>query len=292
MDKMIPHKLRQATLGTAVIAGIAVVLVLMLYGVLSYPVSLSQSGLLNLFASVGALLTYAGAALWVRQKSIESVQLALAQGAKIGIFLGVIAVINLSLEHFVASSAPLSAVRGVSMWGVMFLSFGAAGSAAYRKVGSLGLAVMSSIWSSLVSTVSMLIFGFFLALVFMPHMVLILAPAYAESGMTDAQAFVIQHTLNASTMHLLLVPIVAGIFGLMGGCAASILRSISQSVSVSLGVFELLLFIAGITSLRFASSLDRPARPPFVMAGLLALGIALACAHPILTVIRRRATTE
>jgi hypothetical protein len=274
-----------------VIAGITVVLVLMLYGVLSYPASLSQSGLLNFFASAGALLAYAGAALWVRQKSLGSMQIALAQGAKIGIFLGIAALVNLSLEHLPSSSL-LSAARGVSMWGLMFLGFGTAGSTTYRKVGSLSLAITSSMWSGFISTISMLIFGFLLAILFMPYMVHILAPAYAQSGMSDAQAFVIQHTLTASTMHLLLVPIVAAIFGFMGGCASFFLRSISQRVAMSLGVFDLLLFVSGLALLRFMSSLDRLARPPFVMSGLLALGIALACAHPILMVIRRPAMTE
>lgn len=292
MNNIISNNLRQATLATALIAGITVVLVLMLYGVLSYPASLSQSGLLSFFVSAGALLAYAGAALWVRQKSLGSTQIALAQGAKIGIFLGIIAFVNLSLEHLVASSSPLSAVRGVSMWGLMFLSFGTAGSATYRNVGSLSLAIISSIWSGFISTISMLVFGFLLALLFMPHMVHILAPTYAQSGMTDAQAFVIQHTLNASTMHLLLVPVVAAIFGFMGGCASFFLRSISQRVAISLGIFELLLFVGGAELLRFMSSLDRAARPPFVMSGLLALGIALVCAHPILMVIRRPAMTE
>jgi hypothetical protein len=250
---------------------------------------LSQSGLLNFLISVGVLLADAGAALWVRQKSSLSTQLALAQTVKIGIYLGIISLVSLILEHFAAANSSFNAVRGVSMWGLMFFSFGAAGSVAYQKVGSLGLAVVSSIWSSLVSLIFMLAGGFLLALLLMPRMVQILNPLYAQSGMTNPQAFVIANTLGASTMHLLLVPVVAAIFGLIGGCASLILSRIRQRVAILLGIFEFVFFIGGLASIRLASSLERAARPPYIMLGLLALGLTLACAYPILTVIRRPA---
>jgi hypothetical protein len=291
MDNITTKNRRLNTQGTTVLLGVTVILVLMLYAVVSYPASVSQAGVLNFLVSVGALLAYAGAALWVRQNSSDSVQIALAKGARIGMFLGIIAVVNLALEHFVASSSELSAVRGVSMWGLMFLSFGAAGSATYQKVGSIGLAALSSIWSGVVSAVWMLIFGFSIALLFMPHMQQILAPAYVQSGMTDSQAFVIRNTLDASASHLLLIPVMATVFGIVGGFASSLLRSIRQRIAMSLGVLEFLLLAGGLASLYIASSLDRPARPPYVMTGLLAMGIALACGHPILMAIRRPTST-
>jgi hypothetical protein len=287
MNGLTPQHIRQTTFVTELLLGITVILVLICYAVLSHPASVSHAGLLNFLASVGALLAYAGAALWVRHRSAGLVQIVLAEGARVGLGLGVIAIFDLVLEHFVASDSTVNVIRGVGMWGLMFLAFGAAGSAAYQKAGSLGLAVMSSVWAGLLSAVCMLIGGFVLAVMFMPQMVQILAPEYARSGMIDPQAFVVQHTLSASTLHLLLVPVVAAIFGLIGGCASSALRHTRRNLAVSVGIFELLIFAGGLASLRFASSLDRAARPPFVMTGLLALGITLACAHPVLTIIRR-----
>ena len=46
------------------------------------------------------------------------------------------------------------------------------------------------------------------------------------------------------------------------------------------------LAFGGVTALRLASALPRSARPPLVMAGLLGLGLALACAHAVLRAIR------
>jgi hypothetical protein len=281
--------LRRITLVKETLVGIAVTFALMLYGVMAYPASVSQTGLSDFLTSVAALLAYAGVAVWARQRSADSVQIALAQGARVGLLLGIIAVVNLSLEHFVALGAPLSAVRGVGMWGLIFLSFGAASSATYHKVGSLGLAILASVWSALVSTVGTLIFGFSINLLFMSHMQHILASAYAHSGMTDPRAFVIRNTLDAASSHLLLTPFVAVVFGFVGGYAGSILGSIRRGVAISLGVVDLLLLVAGPAAIRFALSLDRSERPPFIIAGLLSLGVALSCAPAVFRAIRRPA---
>ena len=286
MKKITLNNLRLVSPVVVLLGGITFVLALMLFEAFSYPASLSKSGLTNFIASVGALLGYAIVAWWMQQKPTTATQIALAQGTKIGLFLSFVALVDLFLEHFVASDATINIARGIGMWGLMFLSFGIAGSATYRKVYSLGDAIIASVWSGLISAVGMLSGGFLLPLLFMPQMIDILAPASAQSKMTDAQAFVIEHTLNAAAMHLLFVPIVALIFGLMGGGASFLLKSINQRVAISLVILEILLFIGGLAALGLMSSLDRSARPPFVLTGLLALGIALSCAHPIFTTIR------
>jgi len=262
-----------------------VIFALMLYGVLRYPASLSQGGLLSFLATASALLAYGGAALWARRQSSDSMQIALGQGVKIGILLGVAAVLNHTFEIFATLDSSLSTIFGVSMWGLMFLSFGVAGSATYHLVGSLQLAVISSIWGALISTVVILLYGYLIGLLFMPHIQQILQGAFAQSGMTDLQAFVIQNTLDSGSSHVLLAPFMAGIFGFAG----AILGFVHRGIAMALGVFELLLVGAGLAAIRFASSLNRPDRPPYIMFGLLALGLTMACAHSILTAIRQRA---
>lgn len=231
MNDLTPLPVRQTTLATELLLGITVVLALICYAVWSHPFSVSRAGWWDFLTSTGVLLAYAGVALWVRQKSAGLLRAALAVGAKLGLGLGVIAAFALVLEHFVAADSALNVIRGVGMWGLMFLTFGATGSEAYWKARSLGLAVVSSVWAGLFSTICMLIGGFVLAVAFMPHMVQVLAPEYARSGMTNPQAFVIEHTLSASTLHLLLVPVVAATFGLIGGFASSALRHIRRSLA-------------------------------------------------------------
>ncbi len=280
-----PHPV---TFAWGTLIGIVVVLGLMLYGILSYPASIQGAGLANLLLLVAGLLAYVGAVVWSGRQTKASVQTALALGARFGAILAAGSWLNMALEHFVPLDATGSMVRGVGMWALMFVTFGAASSAAYQRSGSLGLAVLSSVWSALIGTVATLLFGFALGALFMPYMQQILAGAYAHSGMSDPRAFVIRNTLDSASSHLLVAPLLAVVFGIVGGYACFYLRSLPSNTAKVIGVVELGLLMAGLSALHYASLLARPERPPFVMTGLLALGIAMACAHPVFTAIWRR----
>ena len=280
-------KSRPATLAGATLIGIALVFGLVLYGVLAYPGSIRGVGLTSLVLLIAGLLAYTGAVVWSWRQPEASLQTALAQGAKFGAVLAAGSWVSMALEQFAPLGITGSMVRGVGMWALMFVVFGAAGSAAYQRSNSLGLAVVSSVWSALISTVATLLFGFALGVLFMPYMQQTLAGAYAQSGMSDPRAFVIRNCLESASTHLLAAPALAGCFGLVGGYACSRLRSIRRRTAMLVGSLEIGLLIGGITALRLASSLERVDRPPFVMTGILALGIAMACAHAVFTAIRR-----
>ena len=292
MNAMTTNNPRRVTLVSELLIGIVVVFALMLYGVLRYPASMSQTGLLSFLATAGALLAYAGAALATRRHSSDSLQIALGQGATVGMLLGAAAVVNHSLEIFAALDSSLSSVLGVSMWGLMFLAFGVAASATYHCLGSLQLAVIASVWSALVSTIVTLLYGYGIGLLFMSHMQQILHGAYVQSGMLDPQAFVVQNSLNSGSAHVLLAPLMAVVFGFAGGLASAILGSVQRRIAIALAIFALLLVGTGLATIQFASSLNRVDRPPYIMFGLLSLGVTMACAHPILTAIRRQAPAE
>lgn len=269
--------------------GIVVIFALMLYAALHYPASLSHGGWVSFLATAGALLAYGSAAVLAQCQSSASLQIALGQGTKVGIFLGAVAVLNHVLEIFAALDSSVSAILGVSMWGLMFLVFGSAASATYHRIDSLRLAVVASVWCALVSTVATLLAGYAIAVLFMPRVQHILQVAYAQSRMTDPQAFVIQNTLNSGAAHMLLAPLMAVIFGFTSGVAGFFLASIRRGVAIALAVFALFLVVAGLAAIRHASLLNRPDRPPYIMFGLLALGITMATAHPVLVTIRRQA---
>jgi len=273
-------------------AGMLIILSLMLYGVLQHPASVSQGGRLFFVTSVVALSAYGGLALWVRSRPTGVFQFALARGAGIGLLLGVAMIANMSVENFAAFGTPVRAALGISMWGFMFLSFGIVGSATYNHTGSQFQAVIASVWSAAVSTVITLLYGFSTSLLFMPHMERILEGAFAQSGMTDSQAFVVQNAMNAASAHLMVAPCMAVFFGFIGGIACMLLRPVRRSTAISLGVLEFALVGAGLASIHFAESLNRADRGPFIMGGLLALGMAMACAHSVYTAIRRETATE
>jgi hypothetical protein len=292
MEATTTCKLRRVTLASETLIGICVVLVLMLFGVARHPASASHGGLTSLLSTAGALLVYGAAAFWVRVQFSDSWHIALGKGAMVGLLLAAVAVISHTLEIFANLNSSWSATFGVGMWGLMFLLFGIVGSSTYDLTSSLRMSIAASIWCALISTVATLVYGYTIALLFMPHMQNVLQGAQAQSGITDSQAFVIFNTLVSGSAHVLLAPLVALIFGFTGGCARSILRPVPRNIAAVLLVFELLLAVAGLFAIRFASSLNRPERPPYIMFGLLALGVTMASAHPVITAIRQSGSKQ
>lgn len=281
---------RPLTLGKAMRVGIVLTLALLVFGAWSFPESARGA----LLASVGtcmALFAYGAASEWACRTSSDAARIALASGAKVGVLIGTLAVINHSVEAFSGLRAPLPAILGVSMWGLMFFSFGGVSSATYQKLGSFGLGIVASVWSALVSAVATVLFASSVGLIFMPRMQLVLAGGFLESGMVDSRAFVVRNLFDGAFTHLLLAPCLAAIVGAASGTALSMLRSLRRRTVAVLGLLGVLLLVSGVTAIRFASSLERSARPPFIMFGLLALCVSLASAYPVATTIRRRPNT-
>jgi hypothetical protein len=49
---------------------------------------------------------------------------------------------------------------------------------------------------------------------------------------------------------------------------------------------EAILCAAGLAAIGYASGLERAARPPFIMGGLLVLGVTMATVYPVLAALR------
>jgi hypothetical protein len=278
---------RRRSGSTAVLIGIAIIVGLLLYCVAMYPASTRFDGARNAAIIVVALAMFTAIALWMRGQHDEPVRIAMDLGARVGTALVVVEVLNLAIEHLVGSTT-VSLVRGVVSWGAMFLAFGAAGSAAMfasedRAPVSLAWSILASVWCGIIAAVGGVLAGVALPVFFMSGMVRILDP---NGGAADAPAYVVRHTLSAAAQHLLFVPVLAAIFGAIGGIAARVLRSISRRAAWSLAGVECALSIAGVSALVWASTLPRSERPPFVRSGLVSFGVALACAYPVLRAIR------
>jgi hypothetical protein len=267
--------------------GIAVTFGLMTFGVLRFPSSIKNGGLTSAAGSCVALLAYLAIAEWVRRSATKTVQTAVNDGAKFGGVIAIAAITNHWLEELANLQSPFPAILGVGMWSVMFLLFGGASSMTWQKTGSVALGVLASVWSAFVSTIGTIIFAFSAGLVLMPHLERFLAPAFAVSGMTDASAFVVRNLFDSEFEHLLIAPIAALIVGITSGMACAMLQTTDRLTARVLGVLNVLLFAAGIAGLQLASSMERSARPPVVMASLCALGATLASAFPIIAAIRR-----
>jgi hypothetical protein len=279
---------RRPALGTETVLGVGLVLALIGYGVLCAPAVVGQGGISGLVTSVGLLLVYGLAALWVRARPAGPTRTALGFGATLGLVLGAVEAVNIVLEYFANLSGPLSAIAGAGAMGLMVLLFGAAASGAFRRTDSLGLAVLAAVWCALIGAVIMCWFAFAIDLVFMPHQQRVLGDAFLRSGMNDPRAFVIRHTLENASSHLLLMPLMATVFGFIGGLMRGSLRSVPRRVVLALALVGFVQLIASVATIRYALTLERPRRPPFIMGGMLAGGVALASVHPFCAAVRQR----
>jgi hypothetical protein len=199
-------------------------------------------------------------------------------GTVAGLSLAAIGVLYYSVEISTSLPASIGHVLGAGMWGAMFLTFAFACSVTFMKEKSIGLGVLSSAWRGMMYAAVLVASALAISFTFMPHMQRILAPLYSTSGMQAPRAFVVQHEVGAAGEHLFLALAIASFVGLVSGFACLFLISVRRQAVVVMSIIATLVFAAGVVSIRFATSLERSQRPPFVMFGLAALAITLASA--------------
>jgi hypothetical protein len=106
--------------------------------------------------------------------------------------------------------------------------------------------------------------------------------------MNDPGGFVVKNTLEAASEALVRMPAIALFLSLLGASASALITKQSRT-AVLVTIFSApLMFIGGAAALWYANSLPRPARPPFILAGVLLASVALSTAHPIWSVLRHR----
>ena len=269
-------------LSMASLAGLA----LLGYETLRFPASLGSGGLTRAVMTGAALLACLVTSRYGARLSSAAGRHALRNGAGAGVMLGAAALLGHTLEVFATLRPPIPAVLGVGMWGLMFLVLGANSAETYRREESMALAILSSVWGALISAVTTVVFAFLVGLLFMARMQQVLAGAFALSGLTDGRALVIRNMLEGASSHLLIAPVVALVAGSASVTLSVLLKSVGRRGAAALAACALAVLVAGVISLRVASSLERSARPPFVMLGLLGLLVALTSASPLFAAIR------
>jgi hypothetical protein len=266
-----------------IVAVIAISIIL--YGAACFPSSVTDGGLAVFMAAVVPLLVYFSVGMWARRRSAR-IQAALRIGTVAGLSMAAVGVLYHTVEISTSLPASIGAILGGGMWGAMFLTFGIACSATFRKEKSLGLGVLSSAWCGMMYAALLVACALAIGFTFMPHMQRILAPLYSTSGMQAPQAFVVRHEVGAAGEHLFIVPIIALFVGLVSGVACLFLISMRRQAALLISIVAMFVFAAGVMSIRFATSLERAQRPPFIMFGLASLAVTLASAHPLFMTIR------
>jgi hypothetical protein len=195
-------------------------LVLVAVGVLSYRTFLSQPGGLGYLAPpVGLLLVYAAVVLAATRSTNAAHRRFLWVAAVVGSCLGLLEVVNISIETFTGLAGGANVVATAPLILGPFAVWSLVGGWAARATGALQTGVLAAVWSAMVTMVVGVTFGLVLALTARGRLARNLEtdPDYLRSGWTDIRAFVLANTFDNGFTHLLGALVVGTVVGLIGG---------------------------------------------------------------------------
>jgi len=270
---------RQQILGLGIVLGAMFVFSLVAAGVMQHPASAQGPGIGLLWTDVALLVVYGFAGMIVWDHKSPSVVSAAVVGAQLGLVVGAVQIANHLIEAFVPSRPFVLFISPVLL---ALALLGAAGAAAWERTGSLVLAVISGVCCAIVATLITLCFAVFFNLIFVARVDWQLREAFAASGMTDQAAFRVRNILEASSEILIRMPLLAIGLAFAGAVIHAWMSRESRRVLVLTARFLVpLMFALGAAALWHANAIERAARPPFVLSGVLLTGVALCAAYPI-----------
>ncbi len=275
---------RYHTAGGGVVLGVALGLSLIAVGIARHPASIQGAGRGLLLTDIGLLLAYGivGICVWYQRRA--DVSIALRVGMLAGLVLGTVHVANHVIEAFVPNRHFALIISPVLL---MLALFGAAGSAAWERTRSFTLALIAGVWCATVAMLILLCFAFSFNLAFEARVELQLYWAFAASGMNGPGAFVVKNSLEAASEGLVRMPAFAMSMSLAGALANAWISKGSRTTVLAAASVTQLMLVTGVAALSYANCLERAARPPFVMAGVLLASIAVSFGHPIWSALRR-----
>ncbi len=199
------------------LCGVLIDLLFVSISVVRYPVLLYPGQAGTTISVLVLLLVYGciGVGLPLRARSIQMKSL-LWRGTIMGMFVGIIFVIDITVENFLDLSQGGSTFSTLGFMALVFLAFGIAGAWGAYRTEPWFLGILSSVWSAIQGTLIALFFGFLINFLFGARLEQILVTDYARSGMHDLRAFTFFNTMDSASSHLLEAPILAAIFGALG----------------------------------------------------------------------------
>ena len=270
---------RQKMLGAGIILATILVLSLVAIGVLQHRVSAQGSGVGLLWTEIALLVVYAFAGMLVwNQRSSGAIAAAIV-GAQIGLVVGAVGIANHLIEAFVPAR-PFILIISPVLVTLALLSM--AGAVAWERTRSLVRAVIGGVCCAIVATLITLCFAISFNLLFAARVDWQLRDAFAASGMVDQAAFRIRNILESSSEILLRMPLLAICLAVTGAVIhAWMSRESRRALVLAARFLAPFVFALGAAALWHANTIERAARPPFVLSGVLFTGVALCTAYPI-----------
>lgn len=215
---------KNGTLWLGMLCGVLFDLLLIGLSLLMYPSLLEAGRASTALGCVPLLLLYGCFGIVIPSRASQAVTAALWQGTAVGLIVGVIFVIDLTVEYFVDMGSQASALSTLGFMALIFFLFGLSGARGIQKTGQLHLGVLSGVWSAMIGVMIAVFFGFVMNFFFMQRLEHILYADYASSGMNDPRAFTFFNSLDSAFSHLLEAPILAVVFGT---CGALLMKEIA-----------------------------------------------------------------
>src|SRR5262245_41720488 len=128
---------------------------------------------------------------------------------------------------------------------------------------------------------------FLLNLTFEQKAALQLKGAFALSSMNNPEDFLVRNMLQATSEGLIRMPLLAVLLSFVGAVINAFIKMLSRRIVLVVTFIIPIMFVAGALALWYADSLNRSARPPFILSGVALAGVALSSAHAILSALRR-----
>lgn len=271
-------------LAITTVVGVLVALSLIAVGVGRHPASVQGAGRGLLRMDAVLLLAYGIVGVWVWYQRRPEVNLSLRIGARLGVLLGAVHVANHAIESYVVRRPFVLIISPVFL---MLALFGAAGSMTWERTRSLGLAVIAGVWCAIIGMLVLICLMFSVSLAFEGSAELHMQEAFAASGMNDPGAFLVRNMLEATSEGLVRMPIFAVFLSFVGAITNAWISGASRGTALAAAYLTPFMFVIGAAALVHADSLERAARPPFVMTGVAFAGLALCGAHPIWSALCR-----
>jgi hypothetical protein len=210
--------MRNARLQQGFILGIIVIGILIGYGILQYPLIVSEAGVLSLLAPVFMLLLYGVFAIRATHEPSQARSSALKSGTVFGLLVGLTFIVTISVENFVDMNRQVSTISTLGFMFLIFLIFAYAGWHGTNESSQLSLGIFTSVWSAMIGVVIALLFGFAINFLFTQRLEqnLQASAEFLRSGSRDLETFTFWNTLDSAFSHLLEAPIIAVVLGILG----------------------------------------------------------------------------
>ena len=270
---------RHQILGWGIILGTLLVFSMIAAGVMLHRTSVHGPGLRFLRTDVALLAIYGFAGMLVCKQKPSTWITGAAVGAQFGLVVGSVAIVNHLIEALVPDKPFVLIISPVLL---TLALLGMAGAVAWQRTGSLALGVMAGAYCAVAATLITLCFAISFNLLFAARVDWQLREAFAASGMIERAGFRVRNILEAASEILVRMPLLAISLATAGAVMQAWMSRESRRVLIlAAGFLAPFVFAVGAAALWHANSIERAARPPFVLSGVLLTGVVLCAAYPI-----------